>query len=543
MVKNKVLNKYSKKELDRVIYLCDNLFYNNYLDTGVLQSKQEIQDHIKTQVTESFVQFWGPQHADKITKKIVNTKIHFVYQVCGPTNSIDNFLISEKSKRFNQFNKTEFANPVFFKYAAKLFRNPFVNAGKTLQKTLSGELVPLNLLNCLKELKVEMAEIINDETLANKVVSQIKDYGKKYNNTNFSDDSKINDDLQFLQKFVNKVARDVVATCKVNGIDYNEAIYQNLYGTEIDPIVLSKHYDDNVAAMLRRQNILALRDQNSSNIYLGIRPGDETVLHEFVHEVENVGFEDGESECVKLFYTDATRHYEMFNEVITDYIAVLINKQRIKDGKQKIVGGKEFDSSYSELFGVMGKFLDSYLPELKETRMREYPAEEFQRVIGQKNFETIAVLCNELIALKNDLEVCKGLQGDGYTISDLMADKGECFYGSMDFFTNQIANIDDSATKELGKTLNRALRKQSLTKQVNLFLQKQSQNVADYLEQTKNPKLSKLAPVFMNASKVFKDKVQIEALKKLKAPIKKDIVKQPLLLEDKTQESATTAEK
>ena len=73
----------------------------------------------------------------------------------------------------------------------------------------------------------------------------------------------------------------------------------------------------------------------------------------------------------------------MFNEVITDYFAVLMCNERARKGKGVIVNSESFESSYSQLFGIMDKFLSSYIPELKETRIREYPAEEFMRVIGE----------------------------------------------------------------------------------------------------------------------------------------------------------------
>jgi len=68
-----------QKELKKVIKLCDNIFYGKYLETGELKTRDELQNKIKKEVTETFIKFWGNEHAEYLTKKIENTKIHFVY--------------------------------------------------------------------------------------------------------------------------------------------------------------------------------------------------------------------------------------------------------------------------------------------------------------------------------------------------------------------------------------------------------------------------------------------------------------------------------
>ena len=286
-----------------------------------------------------------------------------------------------------------------------------------------------------------------------------------------------------------------------------------------------------------------MKADDSSDIYYAIKPGDDTVLHEFIHEVDNIAFQKGKSEWVTSFYSDQLCQNQMFNEVITDYFAMLMKNQRKAEGKSSIVCDTEIESEYSYLFNKMGKFLDAYLPELKVIRLREYPAEEFARIIGVKNFDDIAVLCNELIALKHDLHECEMAQKNDKTLNDLMADSGYFFYGSMDFFADKMQRLHDHADRMMDKSLNKALRKQSLAKRLDLFLADKTQKIAGRLEQSKNPKLSKLAINFSGAAKDFKDKAQNEGLKKLQEPLQNIGKQEPLLLEDKRQDEITVAEK
>jgi len=161
--------------------------------------------------------------------------------------------------------------------------------------------------------------------------------------------------------------------------------------------------------------------------------------------------------------------------------------------------------------------LDAYLPELKAVRLREYPAEEFMRIIGKKNFEKIALLCNEVIALKSDIYTCNMAKEDEMNLNDLVEESGFKFYGSLDFFVKQMQGISQVADKNLQKYLKRALNRQSISKKIDLFLRDQSQNLAEHLN--KKPKLHKLAQSVTNVANYFNNLVEKRVLKKLKAPI------------------------
>ena len=93
---SQVLQSYSSEKISQIINICDNLFYNNYITTGVLNTREEIQTRIKGQVAETFVEFWGQDHSQKIKDKIDSTNISFLYQTIGPRNSIEDFLRQTK---------------------------------------------------------------------------------------------------------------------------------------------------------------------------------------------------------------------------------------------------------------------------------------------------------------------------------------------------------------------------------------------------------------------------------------------------------------
>jgi len=505
-----------QKELKKVIKLCDNIFYGKYLETGELKTRDELQNKIKKEVTETFIKFWGNEHAEYLTKKIENTKIHFVYQVDGLANSISNFLLKLKAERFNHLYNYKYNSSILFKQVADMLFSGF-NPGEKLQKLISGNKVPLDLITCIQELELDVDEIIKNKTVATEAVNQIKKLASQYKVTSFSDNHIINKKLKWLEKFVIKTENKMYRQCRRKNINFYDAFYKNILGPQFDPLVKAMKLDESMMFMLGDEGALGLHANDSSDVYFAINPSDHTILHEFVHEVDNIGFEKGHFEFEQSFYSSELRQNQMFNEVINDYFASLMDQQRRKDGRPHMVCDNEFSSEYSRLFKIMGKFLDAYLPELKAVRLREYPAEEFMRIIGKKNFEKIALLCNEVIALKSDIYTCNMAKEDEMNLNDLVEESGFKFYGSLDFFVKQMQGISQVADKNLQKYLKRALNRQSISKKIDLFLRDQSQNLAEHLN--KKPKLHKLAQSVTNVANYFNNLVEKRVLKKLKAPI------------------------
>lgn len=495
MDRSKVLQSYSSEKIAQVINLCDNLFYNNYLTTGVLNSREEIQAKIKGQVKESFIEFWGQSHSQKIQDKVNSTNISFLYQTIGPRNSIENFLRQTKVTNFNNANGTNFEDPQCIEFVSWLL-SQHNNDIKSLIETSNS----INLEMCLQQLDTTKEDVLNNESLAKLVVGQINDLGQKWKVTQYSENSEINANMQFLEEFVKdfrmQVSQDVRQECisqeitDINTISNQiyETFFVNYYGVRKDPIALTLAPNSFDWGLLRCDNGTEAYHRGGT-VTFGISPSDLVVLHEFIHAVDGAGFEKGHREKGKTEYSNQFRENEIFNEVITDYFAVLMYNERARNGKGVIVNSESFESSYSQLFGVMDKFLSSYLPELKETRIREYPAEEFMRVVGEDQFKNIAVLCNEMIGLSHDR-----------TIVD-------------------IAEISGIKEQELSGLLQGVTSNQSRIRQFINLIGRNSEQLASKLQSMNAPHLQRFAQLLYGATNTIGNITQQHVAKSLDSPI------------------------
>ena len=187
----------------------------------------------------------------------------------------------------------------------------------------------------------------------------------------------------------------------------------------------------------------ALYDRNCStaashngltdSVSLGINPSDWVIIHEFIHAIENSGFQRNDKQLSKedAPYTHHLRQHEMFDEVCVDYFAKLIYEARIAKGKGSIINQTSFSSSYSVLFPIMAPFIERMMPDIKAAKMveKENPGTIFQRfshivknvlhkadpdptpasffsaLIGKEHFEEISLLCNNIVELKNPKNV------------------------------------------------------------------------------------------------------------------------------------------
>ena len=484
----------SPETISRVINLCDNLFYNNYLETGVLNSRQEICGRIKQQVAETFIDFWGPAHSQKIQDKVNSTEISFLYQTIGPRNSIDEFLTKIKLDNFNKSAGGSFESPMSFWYVSWLLSNN----GNDLKAVLETSSSP-NIDFALSQLGVTKEEILANENLARLTANQINELSALWDKTVYSANPEINENLQFLEGFVSQHRVDMIKQneeeCELMGITGSNAIsdefynkmFVNYWGVRKDPI--AKTLAPNRDWDLFRNDNLTEAYHCNGEITLGINPSDIVLIHEFVHSVDSSGFEKGHRERRATPYSSQYRENQMFNEVITDYFAVQMFNARKAKGKEDILCGKSFKSSYSKLFEVMDSFLLAYMPELKETRLREFPAEEFMRVVGESQFETISVLCNELISLNHDRTVL------------------------------DIVGLSGVKGQELGDLLDGLTKGQSPIRQVVNFLGRNSAELATKLQGKDSPHLQRFAQLLFGASNTIGTLTQQHVAKTLESPI------------------------
>lgn len=493
---SKVLQSYPPEKISQIINICDNLFYNNYLSTGELKSSNEIKSKIKEQVAETFTSFWGQSHSQKIQDKANSTNLSFLYQTIGPRNSIENFLKQTKVTNFNKTNGTNFENPQCYEFVSWLLSH-HDNDIKSLIETSNST----NLEMCLQQLGTTKEEILNNDSLAKLIISQINDLGQKWKTTQYSENSEINANMQILEEFVDhyrqQTTQEIRQECISQGItDKNtisnqiyKAFSVNYYGVRKDPIALTLAPNPADWELFRFDNDTEAYYRDGT-VSFGISPSDLVVLHEFIHAVDGAGFEKGHREKGKTEYSNQFRENEMFNEVITDYFAVIMYNERARNGKGVIVNSESFESSYSQLFGIMDKFLSSYLPELKETRIREYPAEEFMRVIGKNQFENIAVLCNEMIELSHDRNIL------------------------------DIAEISGIKKQELSELLQGVTNNQSRIRQFINLIGRNSEQLASKLQSKNSPHLQRFAQLLYGTSNTIGNITQQHIAKSLDSPIK-----------------------
>lgn len=481
--------------ISRVINLCDNLFYNNYLETGVLNSRQEIQGKIKQQVAETFIDFWGPAHSQKIQDKVNSTEISFLYQTVGPRNSIDDFLNQVKLDNFNATTGGNFKSPLSFWYVSWLLSNNG-NDLKTVIETSSSPNIDL----ALEQLGVDKSEIVANESLARLTANQIFELAEVWDKTTYSTNPEINENLQFLEGFVSQHKLDMAKQndeeCQLMGItdqasisnEFYKKMYVNYWGVRKDPVAKALAPNNSSWDLFRNDSGTAAF-QCGNTVAFGVELSDWVLFHEFIHAVDGAGFEKGHFEKGNTPYSNQYRQNEMFNEVVTDYFAAKMFNGRVASGKEAILSGKPFKSTYSKLFEVMDGFLSSYMPELKETRLREFPAEEFERVVGESQFETISVLCNELISLNHDRSVL------------------------------DIAGLSGVKGQELDELLQGLNKEQSPIRQVVNFLGRNSAELATKLQSKDSPHLQRFAQLLFGASNTIGALTQQHVAKTLESPI------------------------
>lgn len=478
-------------------YICDNLFYNNYLSTGILNTREEIQSRIKRQVVETATDFYGAQHNKKIQEKVDSTTINFGYQTIGPSNSIEDFLKQTKIANFNKQNGTNFESPKIFGDILKLLSQN----NNDIKVLIESNLDIKGIEYCLFQLGASKDDVLTDESLAKLVVSQINDLGQKWNTTQYSENPEINENMMFLESFVDDVDKltthrilDLCLSRRIEDRDeqlkklLDEKCYRKdsvwWYRYNLDPLASAEDQ-----SLHKGKATLGAYNSSQHTLRLGICPDDVTILHEFIHAIETSGFEKGHSEKGRTEYSNQFREYEKFNEVITDYFAVLMYNERLKRGKGPIVKQELVKSEYMQLFDVMNEFLSSYLPELKETRIREYPAEEFMRVVGEDQFKNIAVLCNEMIALSHDR-----------TIVD-------------------IAEISGIKEQELSGLLQGVTSNQSRIRQFMNLISRNSEQLASKLQSMDSPHLQRFAQLLYGATNIIENITQQHVAKSLGLPI------------------------
>ncbi|MBQ7973475.1 MAG: hypothetical protein IJ295_00765 [Clostridia bacterium] len=503
MTREKILERYSSERIAKVINICDNIFYGFYYATGVLETSEAIKDNIKKKVSETFIDFWGETHAEKISTRIEETNINFVYQTLGARNSIEKCLSELKVNSFYQEHGTYYQNFEAFEYTSSMLS--MFDCG--LHELLLDDRTAYYPNECLQALGVKKEDVLNNQNFAKEITDKILDINQKWKDARYSDNDEINDKLKFLEEFVADVKKD-----------YGH--YTESERWEHDPIVKTMDSYARNLFMDKYNKLEAFYDSEKKSVYFGIMPSDEVVLHEFIHAVDQVGFEKGRCKKGKTLYSKVFQEYQIFNEVVTDYLATLMYR-KLQSNNQEIVSQKDFISGYSLLFDVMEKFILSYLPELKETRLREFPAEEFMRVIGEKQFEEIALLCNEIIACNHDKCIMEYAQETGTNVEKVIKDKNETLYGGPVVLLSEVINSEEQANRQLTRVLKKTLLRQPLTKVIGMLISGQGRVWAQKLNGKAQPHLHKMAQKLFALTDTIEDLIKRHVVNSLKPPIQK----------------------
>lgn len=408
--KEEQLAQYPDVLVNKVINICNNVFYSDYLKTGIKLSDEQIKDKIKSEIEKTYVAYFGKEHAGRISSKINQTKICFCYASNSMKNSISGKLDEILRDNFNKKYGVNFKFPQDLEEIAKsLETNGLEETSKKFEYGLEA---------VLGDLGVTKESLSDPRTLSEKI-SLMKDYGKKYNATQYSVDPAVQEECQFVRSFCNlvydKTRSNLFEFAKEGGLDKNEALefilksFDECYwrSADIDPIackLMPNSMDRNI--MLDHYRfICAFAKPEKSECYFGVSPEDVIIIHEFGHIIDNGGLEKGHREIESLGQSRAFASNTILNEVITDYSSEEMCALRQKFGMPPIVSAAEIKSSYSDLFPIMKQFLDDYKFEINECRMRPHPAEELARIIGDKQFEDIAREASELYSFLHDRSV------------------------------------------------------------------------------------------------------------------------------------------
>ena len=439
-------------QIDNIVKICDNLMYGDYFEKGGdLKSREEIIEHIKNETAESLVDFYGLAHEDRIKQLVDREKIVFGYQTVGK-NSIEDFLNSKE----NEYLKSK-GYPIdgfqILGITIKAMSNLGMIKYNTESKAVDAQsfhrekhFLDMRGLSMAAQIVGEDPSILinGDESAltgffskmcetCDLYASQITEGKSKYQGM-YSDIPEVNKDMQLLSEYVREYKKEMNEYAKLDpaydrsnpnnpqehfaSMGYDGIRKKNTLGVKSPS---GKVFDKTV-------NVAAFENAQNRELVLGVMPSDWLVIHEFIHLIEQSGFQRNNKMCSSK-YSSHLRENEMFDEACVDYFAMLIYQERIKQGKSKIINSEPFTSSYSELFPVIGVLIDKMLPTLKHSKMVSIdsasiqggfleklfgrgrsqessdplwtPSEWVSNIIGEETFSKLCLLCNDFISLRN----------------------------------------------------------------------------------------------------------------------------------------------
>lgn len=467
----------SQKDVDRFINICNNLFYNDYLNTGVLQSNHEIVKRIKKDACESLVNFYGEEYQKKIQQIIDKIDMNFVYQVFGPICAVDSFMENHEGNRVMKFAE-KYGSVVAFQCLFNVLKDAekkalpideVVNQNYVLfhdcHKILLANVDRTNLKQQAL-LKFELKEILGNKNLLNQFLDLIKQQINliESRKVTLHDNPHVNKNLEFVASFIQQTKANLNHQCLQHKKSLSDVTMKSNAGISLDPVVqrlypayagkAKRDNGDQAFSMLFLENMLRPSASNGSaifgyydedKVFFTNNLTDDTIIHELIHAVEQGGFLKDQ----KVKTTDQYDKYEMLNEVITEYFADSIMQERNKQDKKPIVNRADTPATYRALFQIMDSFLSAYLPELKAIRMGENPVEDFQQIIGEVQFEKMAEYCNAYFELLHSKNICDEANRMCMSVSSYLIEANEKLTYQPQ--TADIDHLEDLIAVELNK--------------------------------------------------------------------------------------------
>ena len=562
-----------------------------YEKGGDFKTKDELTQRIKSSLGEDFIEFYGERYADKITQAIEKQNINFAYQIIGKNsiedflNKKEREHLESKGLDLKSAKILSFANSMILIngnfHIEKLIENQdkmlqhgdmtaaleFLGYDKSIFESKDVEKVR-EFVNKVKELaESKYSDIPEVDRNMKKLSRFVSQYRRDLEQEREKEIKIYNlDGIQYLegeefnQALSEEAWRRAYASGGANATpekvrEIAEYYYNKFRGIldnggedwilnntkSNDPIiqandhksrqVVSKGVYDytstNSALYDRNCSTAASHRSLTDSVSLGINPSDWVIIHEFIHAIEDSGFQRNDKQLSKedAPYTHHLREHEMFDEVCVDYFAKLIYEARVAKGKGPILNQTPFSSSYSVLFPIMAPFIERMMPDIKAAKMveKENPGTIFQRfshivknvlhkadpdptpasffsaLIGKEHFEEISLLCNNIVELKNPKNVQKlinALQENGVLDERDLIDS---FEKDLSLLTGVVINDQDMAKleNEKGKKgIFGLLRSIKAVPEVTAeAIQQRDQTMVDIKYVVDNPELEKWAEI------------------------------------------------
>ena len=334
----------------------------------------------------------------------------------------------------------------------------------------------------------------------------IRELAQSWKSVSLSDNPTINQNLCLVESFVDEVKLNAYNQKVGSGNEF-QTLYENIYSRELDPLVVRLQPSEGVYNLLLRESGDRAFCQGA-HVYINNQPTDVILLHEFLHRIGNFK--------VKNENPNELLNYQMLNEVITEYFAMLMQNQRTARHQTAIMNNQITNQSmYQFLLNPMKPFLDAFLPELKEARMRKLPAEEFKRIIGSQLFEEMAHLCQEIVEIKNYKDFYEGMQRLGVFDKSVANSNG----AATQLLVNEANQSLSEAKTQLEQVVVTALKKQPFRKKLSLLVCNKTQELTKKLEGHHNTRLRKFAISLKGFTQKIEQVVEKHALQKLSTPL------------------------